>query len=375
MAGLYLHIPFCHQACVYCDFHFSTLERDRKAMPAALVKEAALRSDYLSQRKLQSIYFGGGTPSVLPPSQLQAVLEGLKSHFDWDQGAEITIEANPDDLNEEFFKALNDTEINRLSIGIQSFKEEDLHLMNRAHSARESHACLEWAAKYGYSNLSIDLIYGLPQQSEADWNRQLAFLKQYELGHFSAYALTVEPKTVLEHWVKAGKVHMDEDAASRHFKLLQDFASGENYDHYELSNFAKPGCRAVHNHSYWEGKPYLGLGPSAHSYNGRARHWNIANNALYLKGIESGHMEMEQERLNETDRFNEWLMVSLRLQEGLAVADLEGFEQVYQKHFWKDFQRQEALSNLKREAGRVYIPAEKRFFSDGIASDLFYLND
>ena len=191
MAGVYLHIPFCHQACVYCDFHFSTLERDRKAMPAALLKELDLRSDYLDQRKLDTIYFGGGTPSVLNPKTLQSIIDGLKKYYTWDTSAEITIEANPDDLDEEFFKALKDTEVNRLSIGIQSFKDEDLRLMNRAHSAEESRACLKLAAKYGFSNLSIDLIYGLPNQSDADWLQQLHFLKDFNLDHFSAYALTV----------------------------------------------------------------------------------------------------------------------------------------------------------------------------------------
>jgi len=375
MAGVYLHIPFCHQACVYCDFHFSTLERDRKSMPAALLKELALRRDYLNQSKLDTIYFGGGTPSVLDPMTLQGIIDGLKEYYHWDDSTEITIEANPDDLNEEFFKALKDTEVNRLSIGIQSFKDEDLRLMNRAHSAEESRACLKLAAKYGFNNLSIDLIYGLPNQSEADWLQQLSILKDFELGHFSAYALTVEEKTVLDHWVKSGKVKLEEEAAARHFKLLQEFAAKEAYEHYELSNFAKANCRAVHNHSYWEGKSYLGLGPSAHSYNGKARHWNISNNALYLKAIEAGDLHLEQEDLSLVDRYNEWLMVSLRLEEGLKLADLERFDKDLQDHFWKEFQRQESLANLKQNSGRIYIPADKRFYSDGIASDLFYIKD
>lgn len=375
MAGIYLHIPFCKKACVYCDFHFSTLARDRAKMPSILLKEASLRSDYLEKKQLDTIYFGGGTPSVLGPKILQEILDGLRAHFQWDDSAEITIEANPDDLNEDFFKALRDTEINRLSIGIQSFNDADLALMNRAHNARESRLCLELAHKYGFANSTIDLIYALPNQSEKDWQLQMAELLRYELPHFSAYALTVEPKTVLAHWVKQGKLKIEDEVAARHFELLQEFAQEEGYEHYELSNFALAGHRSKHNHAYWEGSSYLGLGPSAHSYNGHARHWNISNNHLYMQKIEAGDFALEEELLTEEARYNEWLMVSLRLEQGLDISRLNPFSREIQNSFWTSFERQRKIGNLVQEGNRVYIPSSKRFFSDGIAAELFHIND
>lgn len=375
MAGIYLHIPFCRKACVYCDFHFSTLEKDRKAMPLALLKEAALRKDYLPQRKLDTLYFGGGTPSTLAPEILQGILDGLKSHFEWEDSAEITIEANPDDLTEPFLAALSKTEVNRLSIGLQSFKDEDLILMNRAHNADESRECLERARKYGFSNITVDLIYGLPQQSSADWQWQLQQLLDYDVPHFSAYALTVEPKTVLAKWVEKGKVQLDEGMASAHFEYLQDFAKANGYRHYELSNFARKGHRARHNFAYWEAKPYLGLGPSAHSYNGASRHWNISNNTLYLRSLEEESLPLEEESLSAADRFNEWLMIRLRLEDGLRLSDLKNFPPEFSEHFYKELKPALDKGQLVEKEGRIFIPASKRFFSDGIASDLFYLED
>lgn len=375
MAGIYLHIPFCRKACVYCDFHFSTLEKDRAAMPVALLKEAAFRKDYLPQQKLETIYFGGGTPSTLAPEILQGILDGLKEHFHWNSEVEITIEANPDDLTVHYLEALAKTEVNRLSIGLQSFKEEDLQLMNRAHNAKQSRHCLELAQKYGFHNLTVDLIYGLPQQTRADWLWQLEQLLHYKVPHFSAYALTVEPKTVLAKWVDKGKVELDEAMAAQHFEDLQSFAAEQAYEQYELSNFALAGHRARHNFAYWEGKPYLGLGPSAHSYNGSARHWNLANNALYLKGIEEGTHLPEEEDLSEMDRFNEMLMIRLRLVDGLKRVDLDAFSPSLKDHFDKELSRQKKLGRLIEEEGRIFIPKEQRFYSDGIASDLFYIEN
>lgn len=375
MAGIYIHIPFCRQACIYCDFHFSTLERDRAAMPAAILREAQMRKEYLGGQELQSIYFGGGTPSLLPPDILQEMLDGLGEYFHWNEDAEITIEANPDDLNEDYFKALRDTQINRLSIGIQSFKEADLKMMGRAHNAEEARRCLELADQYGFDNLSLDLIYGLPNQTEADWQWQLDQLAAYAPGHFSAYALTVEEKTVLAHKVKQRELLVDEAAAAQHFRLLQAFAAERGYEHYELSNFARAGQKAQHNSSYWYGAKYLGLGPAAHSYNGGERNWNVANNALYLKSLESGDLAMETETLSENDRFNEWLMTSLRLEAGLATADLARFSDALQSHFQRELAPLLRYGKLQQNGGRVFIPTEMRFFSDGIAADLFHLSE
>lgn len=371
MAGIYVHIPFCRQACAYCDFHFSTLSRDREAMPAAILKEAALRKDYLGSRDLQTIYFGGGTPSILEPKTIQEILDGLKQYFSWPAAAEITLEANPDDLNESYLKALAKTEVNRLSIGIQSFKDADLQFMNRAHTATEARSALELAGKYGFE-ISIDLIYGLPEQSMADWQWQLEQMSAYGVPHFSAYALTVEDRTALAKWVKQGKVHVDEGAAAEHFKVLQDFATEQAYAHYELSNFAKAGAEAKHNSSYWEGAKYLGLGPAAHSYNGEDRHWNIANNALYLKALAEGRLRQESEQLSAKDRYNEWLMVGLRRAKGIKERDLEEQHPGFSAHFRQEIARLLNEGRMQQEDGRFYIPPEARFFSDGIASELFY---
>lgn len=371
MAGIYLHIPFCRQACAYCDFHFSTLHRDREAMSAALLQEAELRKDYLGGPAVQTVYFGGGTPSVLRPSSIQEILEGLKQNFSWPAGAEISLEANPDDLNESYLKALADTEVNRLSIGIQSFKDSDLQFMNRAHTAAEARNALDLAKKYGF-DISIDLIYGLPGQSAEDWQWQLEQMEAYQVPHFSAYALTVEEKTALAKLVKLGKVHVNEAAAAAHFKLLQDFARQKGYQHYELSNFAQAGAEAKHNSSYWEGAQYLGLGPAAHSFNGLHRHWNIANNALYLKAIAKGELLLESEELSAKDRYNEWLMVGLRRAKGLDSQDLDKLHPQFSAYFKQELTKLIRQGSLQQEGTRIFIPAEARFFSDGIASELFY---
>lgn len=372
LAGAYIHIPFCKQACIYCDFHFSTLEKDRGAMTMAIIKEAQLRKDFLPQQALKSIYFGGGTPSVVPIADIEKIIEALDNLYGIDASAEITLEANPDDLNEAYLTELSRSPVNRLSIGIQSFKEADLSFMNRAHSAKEAIGCLESLAKYGFDNYSIDLIYGLPNQSPEDWLWQMEHLKTFDIPHFSAYALTVESKTKLAYLQAKGAVELKDENAAKHFELLQDFAKKEGYEHYELSNFARPGKRAVHNGSYWEGTAYLGLGPSAHSYNGKERSWNVANNALYLKALEQDGLALEKEILEEKDRFNEMLMTRLRLLEGISEREINSFSPVFQRHWLKESRKLLATGKLVQFSEGYRIPSEWRFFSDGIAADLFY---
>jgi oxygen-independent coproporphyrinogen-3 oxidase len=374
MAGVYVHIPFCRQACAYCDFHFSTLSRDREAMPQAILQELNLRKDYLPSKEINSIYFGGGTPSILQPEIIQTLIDGLKQVYQCSATAEITLEANPDDLTDAYLKGLAQTEVNRLSIGIQSFKDEDLQLMNRAHNAAEARQCLDLARAYGFKDLSIDLIYGIPHQKPEEWQWQLEQLLQFEVPHFSAYALTVEPKTALAKWVDSGKLKVDEEQAAQHFKQLQDFASAHGYAHYELSNFARPDSKAKHNTAYWHGEAYLGLGPAAHSYNGSSRQSNVANNALYLKAIAQGNLPMEEEHLSIEDRYNEWLMTGLRLQEGLSLAQLAQYPTELGDYFNQQSKRLIAKGQLQEQEGRIFIPLEKRFFSDGIAAELFYIS-
>lgn len=375
MAGLYIHIPFCKQACIYCDFHFSTLQKDRAAMSKAIIAEAALRKNYLQGHALDSLYFGGGTPSVLPLEDIHALIEAIDDLFGIKEGAEICLEANPDDLSEDYLKGLAASPVNRLSIGIQSFKAEHLEFMNRAHSAEEAKHCLQLLPDYGFDNYSIDLIYGLPNQSNKDWEWQLEHLKTFQVPHFSAYALTVESKTKLAHLEAKGKLKVEEERAAEHFKILQDFAKREGFEHYELSNFAKPGCRAIHNGNYWEGKPYLGLGPAAHSFNGRQRSWNVSNNALYLKAIEAGKLAFDQEELSERDQFNEMIMTRLRLLDGISEQLILSFPSKFQLHWEKESQRLLKNSKLIYKNGVYRIPESWRFFSDGIAADTFILDD
>lgn len=372
MSGIYIHIPFCKQACVYCDFHFSTLQTNREQMVEALIAEAKLRRGYLNSSPIQSVYFGGGTPSILGVDRIIWLMEQLSQLFEIEPQAEISLEANPDDLSAGYLAALQKSAINRLSIGIQSFKEEDLRFMNRAHSAEDSLHCLELLPQYGFNNYTIDLIYGLPGQSLADWQGQLSFLKRFSVPHFSAYALTVEEKTVLHHQVEKGEVSLTEDASYEHFIALQKFAAEEGFSHYELSNFCKTGFHSRHNTSYWQSKPYLGLGPSAHSFNGTTRTWNVANNALYLKGIESGKSLAKTESLGKKDLYNELVMTRLRLQEGLNLEELKtlGGDSCYQ-YCLAEAQSEIAKGRLILAKNQLYIPSEYRFQSDGIAASLF----
>jgi oxygen-independent coproporphyrinogen III oxidase len=377
-ALLYLHIPFCKQACHYCDFHFSTSLRQKGALVMALIREMELRSEYLSDRVLSSVYFGGGTPSLLDEQELAAIFKAIEQHFQLAPGAEITLEANPDDLSIEKLKSLRDSPINRLSIGIQSFADADLQFMNRAHQASEARHCIENALKMGFDDFSIDLIYGSPTTSDAQWLENLRIAFDYPLPHLSAYCLTVEPRTALAHQVKIGKaLPVDENQATRQFKTLMEEAEKAGFEHYEISNFAKTNRYARHNTNYWRGKPYLGLGPSAHSFDGRSRQWNLANNAGYVKILENAQVEnlpqsglYEIETLSPSQRYNEQVMTSLRTQWGL---DLEAVEASFQAHFLESAQAFLASGQLIREGQIFRLSREGRFLADHIASELFYL--
>lgn len=376
MAGIYLHIPFCKQACHYCDFHFSTLLQHRAPMIGALMRELELRADYLPEKKISSIYLGGGTPSLLDEAELHRLFDAIYRLFAVEEGAEITLEANPDDLSLYYLNMLAESPVNRLSIGIQSFREEDLRLMNRAHSAEEAHRCLRMARESGFELLTADLIYGLPGLTDADWVANLDQLLAMDLPHFSAYGLTVEPKTALHKMVRTGKVQVATDAdQQRQFDLLMDMASARGYLHYEISNFAKPEKEAVHNSSYWHGAPYLGIGPSAHSFNGHSRQWNVANNARYLAALEKGEIPAEVEQLTPYDRFNERILTALRTSAGLSLSQLEtDFGADWLQHLHA------ALGDVDAEwyqlqADRLVLTRAGRHFADRIASELFILAD
>lgn len=383
MAGIYIHIPFCRQACHYCDFHFSTSMKYKEEMIAALLTELALRKEELGGETVETIYFGGGTPSRLSPEELQQLIGGVYEHYPVASSIELTIEVNPDDLVEEDTEVLlqqyRDIGINRLSIGIQSFREEDLNLMNRAHNAGEALRCLEVAGKY-FDNISVDLIYGIPGLSNEAWLKNIETALSFNIPHISSYALTVEPKTALEHFIKKGVIDdpSDEQAAQQ-FKILTDTLKSCGFVHYELSNFGKPGFFSINNSAYWQGKKYLGIGPSAHSYDGTTRSWNIANNPKYIKTLEQGELPLERETLTLKDRYNEYLMTGLRTIWGVSVDRIrQEFGPTYSEYLLDQSRPhiEEGLLILEEEnGGQVLKTTDKgKFLADGLASDLFLLN-
>lgn len=341
----------------------------------AICKEIELQKHYLEDKNINSIYFGGGTPSLMNSEEWEPVFEAIDIHFDISRDAEITLEANPDDLTKGKLKQLYSSPFNRLSIGVQSFDEEDLQFMNRSHNALQAKQCIEEAHHVGFDNLTIDLIYGMPGRSEEHWEKQLMQALEFDLPHISAYALTVEKETVLENWIKKGKVQpVDEVLAERNYYFLGKILERAGYEHYEVSNFAKPGMRAKHNSAYWQGVPYLGLGPSAHSFNGDSRQWNVSNNHLYVKAIQEDDVPMEKETLSVADRFNEMVMTSLRRCEGIDLNKVDhDFGADFTEHLFEEAKLMMKSGKLVHENRHLFIPDIHRFFSDGIASSLFYI--
>lgn len=372
MSGLYLHIPFCKQACHYCNFHFSTSLKYRKEILDAIIMEMELQKDYLDADTLQTIYFGGGTPSLLDEAELQFIFKNINRHFSIAPDAEITLEANPDDLSLEKLQALWRSAVNRLSIGIQSFVEADLQFMNRAHNATESKVCLENAKAVGFDNLSIDLIYGTPTLSDADWTKNIETIFAYEVPHISCYCLTVEPGTALDHFVKKGKASpVNEEQAARQFEQLIQAMKENGYLHYEISNFAKPGHFAQHNSNYWLGASYLGLGPSAHSFNGTSRQWNIANNATYRKGIEGKELPFEKEILTSAQQYNEYIMTALRTIWGCDIQRISDFGPSVKNHFLKEVQRFVDQEKIILKDEKYVLSDKGKLLADRISMELF----
>jgi len=375
MSGIYIHIPFCKQACHYCDFHFSTSLKKKDEMIAALAKEIVLRKEEFKDEVVETIYFGGGTPSILPVSDIHLLIETVYEHYKVIESPEITVEANPDDLTEERIIALANHRVNRLSVGVQSFFEEDLKLMNRAHNAEEAKRCLAIATQY-FDNITVDLIYGMPNMSNEQWLQNIETALSFNIPHISSYALTVEPKTALHRFIQKGVIpEPDDDVAQEHFHLLVDTLEANGFIHYELSNFGKEGYFSKNNSSYWLGKKYLGIGPSAHSYNGQQRGWNVSNNALYLKAITENQLPITTETLTLTDRYNEYIMTGLRTIWGVSLERVE-------KEFGPTY-----IAYLNQQAAKfiedhlLYIDdnilrttKSGKFLGDGIASDLFLLN-
>lgn len=381
MSGLYLHIPYCKQACHYCNFHFSTTLHHKEGMISAIIAELELRRAALPDLPLTSIYLGGGTPSLLNGAELDRIFEQIHQLFTIDPEAEITLEANPDDLDQDKVRQLWDSSVNRLSIGIQSFSETDLRFMNRAHNAIEARACIEYAQDAGFENLSIDLIYGTPTTSDEQWARNIEIALDYDIPHLSCYALTVEPRTALAHFIDKGKVQaVDEEQTARQFEYLIAALKSGGYEHYEISNFAKAGWQAKHNSSYWLGKPYLGIGPAAHSFDGqRTRSWNVANNARYMSGIELWCKTPEQmppdliefEVLTDDQRYNEYVMTALRTSWGLDLDQLRAFGARYQDHFLSQAEAYLDAGHLSRDGTTFCLTEAGKLLADRIAMDIF----
>lgn len=372
--GIYLHIPFCKQACHYCDFHFSTSLKKKTELVEALCRELVLRKNELSGT-VETIYFGGGTPSLLTRNELNLIFNTIYENYTVAEPVEATLEANPDDLTEEKIKQLVDSPINRLSIGIQSFFEEDLKLMNRAHNAKEAEDCLTLAKKY-FKNISLDLIYGIPGMTNERWKQNIEKALSFGIPHISSYALTVEPKTALETFIKKGIVPPVEDAlAEEHFFMLIETLETANFVHYELSNFGKESYFSKNNTAYWQGKSYLGIGPSAHSYDGNNRSWNVRNNTLYIKSIEKNELPRETETLTTTDRYNEYVMTGLRTMWGVSVNRVEKeFGTKYMEYLLQQAQKHLEEHLLYLDGDTLLVTKKGKFLSDGVSSDLFLLN-
>lgn len=393
MSGIYIHIPFCKQACHYCDFHFSTSLKKKDELVQALVKELELRKDEFKDQAIQTIYFGGGTPSLLSIAELRLLITEVYKHYNIVEHPEITLEANPDDLfdsttitsnktdasggiySTSIFKQYKSIGINRLSIGIQSFFEEDLKLMNRAHNAGEAQKCLEEATQY-FDNISIDLIYGIPGMSNERWIQNIETALAFNIPHISSYALTVEPKTALDTFIKKGIINdVDDDLAQKQFHILIERLEAKGFIHYELSNFGKPTFFSRNNSAYWQGKPYLGIGPSAHSFDGEHRGWNVRNNTKYIHALEKHTIPIETETLSTTDKYNEYVMTGLRTIWGVSIEKVEkDFGIDYKKYLLEHSQKHITEHLLYLEDGKLLVTKKGKFLSDGIASDLFKIN-
>lgn len=374
MAGVYIHIPFCRKACTYCDFHFSTTRRQQGALVSALVREVGLRADFFPQTApLDSLYLGGGTPSVLAAAEVSALVEAVKAHFPLRPGAEVTLEANPDDLHPAYLEALRAAGITRLSVGIQSFRPEDLTALNRSHTAAQALGCLPAARAAGFRDFSLDLILGLPGLDLAAWQANLDQALALAPPHLSVYALTVEARTALAHQVARGQVRIPPDEVyEAQYLAAHDRLTAAGYRHYELSNYARPGHEARHNSSYWAGQPYLGLGPSAHSYDGRRRSWNIAHNAHYLRALAAGQLATaETETLSARDRYHEYVMTGLRQAAGLDLARLQRWVPDWEARYGRVRDRYLAQGDLVARPGGIAASPAGWLRADAIIRDFF----
>jgi oxygen-independent coproporphyrinogen-3 oxidase len=375
MPGIYVHIPYCRQACHYCDFHFSTVMKSKGDFVRTLLKEIELQKDYLLGASLSTIYFGGGTPSLLSYEELNSVFSEIKKFHPVNADAEITLEGNPDDLSKEKLQELFHVGINRLSIGIQSFSDGELKWMNRAHNAEQALQCIQDAKQAGFNNISVDLIYGTPTLTEIQWAKNLEITVQLDVQHLSCYALTVEPGTALAKWITSKQAPpVDESKQAEHFEILMDWAEQNQFEQYEISNFAKNQKYSRHNSSYWSGEKYLGLGPSAHSFNGEKRQWNIRNNYEYINTINAGRIPFQEERLSANQQYNEYIMTRLRTSQGCNIEEIrKRFGDKSAEEFFRDSIKFVNEGLIEHERQNFRLTRNGKYFADRIASELFVI--
>jgi oxygen-independent coproporphyrinogen III oxidase len=373
MAGIYIHIPFCKQACHYCDFHFSTSLTYKNDLINALLNEIKLQKSYLDGETIETIYFGGGTPSLLSGDEINTIIDTITSIHNVTAGAEITLEANPDDLDDDKIRALRQTPVNRFSIGIQSFFDDDLSWMNRAHRSNEAESSVKRAQDAGFDNITVDLIYGYPLLTNKKWKTNLDKVFDLQVPHVSAYSMTVEPRTALAAFIKKkNQPPMNEEQSAEQFMQLMGAMASNGFEHYEISNFCKPGHYSRHNTNYWKGVKYLGIGPSAHSYNGEARQWNVANNTKYIQSLSKNIIPAEKEILSESNCLNEYIMTSLRTMWGLELSKLNtiavGSSDILLKSAQSFFEKEW----IREESGVIYLTQKGKLYADHIASELFF---
>jgi oxygen-independent coproporphyrinogen-3 oxidase len=375
LAGIYIHIPFCKQACFYCDFHFSTSLKKKDELITCLIKEIEIRKEELNNSIIETIYFGGGTPSLLSTNEIKILVDAVYKNHTVVAFPEITLEANPDDLSKEKIIELSESPVNRLSIGVQSFFEQDLKLMNRAHNSKEAKESLSLAIRH-FDNISVDLIYGIPDCTNEQWRENIQTALSFGVPHISSYALTVEPKTALASFIKKGIIkNVDDEKSQEQFLILIDELEKAGFLHYETSSFGKEGFFSKNNSSYWLGKSYLGIGPSAHSFDGKQRSWNVRNNTTYIKVIQQNKLPIEREILSNTDRYNEYIMTGLRTIWGVSLEKINrDFGHKYVTYLEIQSKKHIEQELLYIENGILITTKKGKFLSDGIASDLFMIN-
>lgn len=373
-AGLYIHIPFCKQKCHYCNFYSLASSKHRSELIAAIANELILQKNFLESRAIQTIYFGGGTPSLLSIDEISLIMDTVYEHYTVLPDAEITLEANPDDLNIIKIRELKNLPINRLSIGIQSFFYEDLNYLNRAHTVKQAEFAIKGAQDAGFENLSIDLIYGIPTLTDEHWKQNIQNAVDFKVPHISAYSLTVEPHTPLEILINKGKMqNVEESDQVKHFEMAMDLLQKENYIHYEISNFCLDNYFSKHNSNYWKGTPYLGIGPSAHSYNGSVRQWNIKNIQEYIANIQKGKVSCESETLDNSTLYNEYVLTRLRTMWGCdELFIVNNFGDDFLKHFKNSVSKHVGAASVIHKNGVFTLSDKGKLFADAITADLFF---